>query len=175
MNRWVTFRLKVVSLITNYDNSWPTLPNCNRFRWYEQRILFLQSVYYWNVLVNWFGLAELFQRFWYKSSQKISTGLARHHIERFSASDTAASTKKNTKKIGIAMALLKQWLICIQIFASHVNGQSDRSNAREIQALCNSKKNTKRDFYLDVYTILKSDDHHFNIIYLSMSTVRTTR
>ena len=35
MNRWVSFRLNVVSLITNNDNSWPIFPNCNRFRWYE--------------------------------------------------------------------------------------------------------------------------------------------
>ena len=35
MSRWVSFRLNVVSLITNNDNSWPTFPNCNRFLWYE--------------------------------------------------------------------------------------------------------------------------------------------
>ena len=40
-----------------------------------------------------FSLAELFQRFWNKISQKISTRLARHHIQRFSASDAAASTQ----------------------------------------------------------------------------------
>ena len=44
-------------------------------------------------LVNRFRLAELFQRFWNKMSQKISIGLARHHIQRFSASDAAASTQ----------------------------------------------------------------------------------
>ena len=36
------------------------------------------------------SLAYLFQRFWNKISQKISTRLARHHIQRYSASDAAA-------------------------------------------------------------------------------------
>ena len=67
-----------------------------------------------------FSLAELFQKFWNKIAQKISTRLGRHHEQRFSASDAAASTQSNfcTSWIGIALALLKQWLICIQIFGS---------------------------------------------------------
>ena len=52
LNCWVSFRLKVVSLITNNDNSRPKFLNCNRFRWYEQRILFLRPGYYWNVVVK---------------------------------------------------------------------------------------------------------------------------
>ena len=35
MDGWIIFRLKVVSLITNNDNSWSTFPVCNRFRRHE--------------------------------------------------------------------------------------------------------------------------------------------
>ena len=75
-------------------------------------------------LVNLLSLAELFQKFWNKIAQKISTRLARHHKQRFSASDAAASTQSKfcTSWIGIALALLKQWLICIQIFGSLSSG-----------------------------------------------------
>ena len=64
-------------------------------------------------------LAELFQTIRNKNSQNISTGLARHHLQRFSASDAAASTQCNAYAswIGITLALLKQCLICIQIFS----------------------------------------------------------
>ena len=41
-------------------------------------------------LVKIFSLAELF-----KIAQKISTRLARHHKQRFTASDAAASTQSN--------------------------------------------------------------------------------
>ena len=44
IDRWIIFRLKSVSLLTNNDNSWPTFPICNRFRWNEYKILFIQ----WN-------------------------------------------------------------------------------------------------------------------------------
>ena len=46
-------------------------------------------------LVNCFSLAELFQILWNKNFQKIPTRLVRHHIQRFSASDAAASTQSN--------------------------------------------------------------------------------
>ena len=51
---------------------------------------------------------------------KISTDLARHHLQRFLASDAAASTQCNScaSWIGITLALLKQCLIWIQIFVS---------------------------------------------------------
>ena len=47
-------------------------------------------------------------------------GLAKHHLQRFSASDAAALTqcKFYASWIGIALAPLKQYLICIQIFGS---------------------------------------------------------
>ena len=35
MDRWIIFRLNVVSLITNNDNSWSMFPVCNRFRRHE--------------------------------------------------------------------------------------------------------------------------------------------
>ena len=35
MDRWIIICLKVVSLLTNNDNSWSTYPICNRFRWHE--------------------------------------------------------------------------------------------------------------------------------------------
>ena len=44
-------------------------------------------------LVNCFSLPELFQRFLNKISQKISTGLAKHQIQRYSASEAAESTQ----------------------------------------------------------------------------------
>ena len=74
--------------------------------------------------VDIFSLAELFQQFWNKIAKKISIRLARHHKQKFSASDAAASTQSNfcTSWIGIASALLKQWLICIQIFGSLSSG-----------------------------------------------------
>ena len=55
-----------------------------------------------------------------QNSQKISTVLARHHLQIFWASDAAASTQCNfcASWIGIALAILKQCLICIQIFGS---------------------------------------------------------
>ena len=40
-------------------------------------------------------LEESFQTIRNNKFQKISTGLARHHLQRFSASDTAASTQRN--------------------------------------------------------------------------------
>ena len=57
---------------------------------------------------------------WNKNSQKISTGLARHHLQRFPSSDAVASTQCSfyASWIGVALALLKQYLICIQIFGS---------------------------------------------------------
>ena len=75
-------------------------------------------------LVNCFSLAELFQRCLNKNFQKISTRIARHHIQRYSASDAAVSTQSNfcTSWIGIALALLKQWLICIQNLGSPSSG-----------------------------------------------------
>ena len=75
-------------------------------------------------LVNCFSLAELFQRFLNKNSQKISTRIARHHLQKYSASDAAASTQSNfcTFWIGIALALPKQWLSCIQNFGSLSSG-----------------------------------------------------
>ena len=42
MDRWIIFRLKVVSLITNDDNSWLTFPVCKRFRCHEWKFLFLR-------------------------------------------------------------------------------------------------------------------------------------
>ena len=42
MDRWIIFCLKVVSLITNNDNSWSLFPVCNRFRWHEWKIPFLR-------------------------------------------------------------------------------------------------------------------------------------
>ena len=118
MNRWVSFRLKVVSFITNNNNSWPTFPNCNRFRWYELRCFSTVFLLLKRCKVNCFSLVELLQRVWNKISQKISTRPTRHHILRFSASDAAASTQSNfcTSWIGIALALLKQCLMYIQIF-----------------------------------------------------------
>ena len=64
--------------------------------------------------------AESFQRIRNNNSQKISTGLARYHLQRFSASDAAASIQCNfyASYIGIALALLKQCLIYIQNFGS---------------------------------------------------------
>ena len=69
-------------------------------------------------LVNCFSLAELFQRFLSRNSHKIFTRLARHHIPRFSASDATASTQSNfsTSGIDIALALVKHYFMCIQIF-----------------------------------------------------------
>ena len=40
-------------------------------------------------------LAESYRRFWNKNSQKISTKLAMHHLQRFPATDAAASTHIN--------------------------------------------------------------------------------
>ena len=120
MNRWVSFRLKVVSSITNNDYKLLTnIPELQQILmvWINNSFstvcLLLKRC-----LVNCFSLAELFQRFWDKISQKISTRLDRHHMQRFSASDAAASTRSNfcTFRIGIVSALLKQWLTCIQIF-----------------------------------------------------------
>ena len=31
MNRWIVFRIKIVSLITHNDNAWPTFPIRNKF------------------------------------------------------------------------------------------------------------------------------------------------
>ena len=75
-------------------------------------------------LVNCFSLAELFQRFWSRNSQTIFTRLVRHHIQRFSASGAAALTQSNfcTSWIGIALALVKQCFMCIQIFGSLSSG-----------------------------------------------------
>ena len=75
-------------------------------------------------LVNFFSLADLFKKIWNKIAHKISTRLARHHVQRFSASDAAASTQRNfcTSWTGIALSLLKQWLIWIQIFGSLSSG-----------------------------------------------------
>ena len=42
MDRWIIFRLKIVSLFTNNDKSWSTFPICNRFLWNEYKILFLR-------------------------------------------------------------------------------------------------------------------------------------
>ena len=43
-----------------------------------------------------------------------------HPLQRFSASDAAAPTQRNfcASWIGIALALLQQCLVCIQIFGS---------------------------------------------------------
>ena len=118
MNRWVSFRLQVVSFITNNDNVWPIFPNCNRFRLYELRMFFYGLFLLKRCLANCFSLVELFQRFWNNISRKISTRLARHHIQRFSASGAAVSTYSNfcTYWICIALILLKQCLTYIQIF-----------------------------------------------------------
>ena len=69
-------------------------------------------------------MQSCFQRFLNENSQKISTRIVRHHIQRYSASDAAASTQIffYTSWIGIALALLKQWLICIQNFGSLSSG-----------------------------------------------------
>ena len=100
INRWIIFRLKVVSFITNNDNSWPTFlawcprpsevqlrkasgtrlqtfPACNRFRWHELKLSF--CTLYWLLercllLLNCFSIAGLFQRCWNKISQKYSQG-----------------------------------------------------------------------------------------------------
>ena len=50
--------------------------------------------------------------------------LARHHIQRFSASDAAASTQSNfcTSLSGIALALPKQCWIFTQIFGLPSSG-----------------------------------------------------
>ena len=90
-------------------------------------------------LVNFFSLAELFQKIWNKISHKISTRLARHHKQRFSASDAAASTQSNfcTSWIDIALSLLKQWLICIQIFGSLSSGINKKgSNYWAVSSIC---------------------------------------
>ena len=65
-------------------------------------------------------LAESFKIFWNKNSQTISTRLARHHLQRFSASAPAASTlcMFSVSWIAITLALFQQCLICIQIFGS---------------------------------------------------------
>ena len=65
-------------------------------------------------------LQRRFKELGTKILKKISTGLARHHLQIFSASDAAASTQCNlcASWIGIALALLIQCLICIQIFGS---------------------------------------------------------
>ena len=75
-------------------------------------------------LVKCFRIAEQFQRCWNKISQKIFKRLARHHIQRFSASDAAASTQRNfcTSWIGIVLAPAKRCFICIQIFGSLSSG-----------------------------------------------------
>ena len=64
--------------------------------------------------------AESLWIFLNKNSQTISTKLARHHLQRFSASDAAASTQCMfcVSWIAIALALFKKCLICIQIFGS---------------------------------------------------------
>ena len=120
IDRWIIFRLKVVSLITNNDNSWSTFPIYNRFRGHEQKNLSTTEWLNKTCLAYCTRLAESFKRIRNKNSQKISTGLARHHLQRFSTSDAAVSTQCNFYAfwIGIALALLKQCLICIQIFSS---------------------------------------------------------
>ena len=98
-----------------------TFPVCKRFRCHEWKFLFLRLN---DSLKTSFAYckhpAESFQRIRNKNYQKISTGLASHHLQRFPASDSAASTQCNfyASWIGIVLALLKQCLICIQIFGS---------------------------------------------------------
>ena len=74
-------------------------------------------------LMNCYSLAGLFKRFWNKISQKILKMQARHHIQRFSASEATASTQSNfCTSIAIALALPKQCWICIQIFGLSSSG-----------------------------------------------------
>ena len=64
-----------------------------------------------------FSIAELFPRCWNKNSQQIFTRLARHHIQRLSESDAVATQSYFcTSWICIVLALVKQCIICIQIF-----------------------------------------------------------
>ena len=42
MDRWIIFRLKIISVLTNNDSSWSTFPIGHRFRWHEYNILFLR-------------------------------------------------------------------------------------------------------------------------------------
>ena len=58
-------------------------------------------------------LAESFQRFRNENAQEIYTRVARHHLQRFSVSDAAASTqcKLCASGIVIAFVLFKQCLI----------------------------------------------------------------
>ena len=110
MDRWIIFRLMIVSLLTNNDNSWSTFPIYDRFLWHEYTI---QSTVEWvnkTCVAYCTRLAESFWRIRNNNSQKISTGLARHHLQRFSASDASSSTQCSSwaSWIGIALALLKQ-------------------------------------------------------------------
>ena len=121
MDRWIIFRLQVVILITNNDNSWSTFPICNSFRWTRIKNTFSTDDWLNKTCVAYCKrLAESFKIFWNKNFQTISTRLARHHLQRFSASDAAASTQCMfcVSWIAIALTLFEQCLICIQIFGS---------------------------------------------------------
>ena len=89
--------------MTRIKNSFSTFDWLNKLLWHIVNIL--QS------RLKYFGKNIL---------KTISTRLARHHLQRFSASDAAASSQCMfcVSWIAIALALFKQCLICIQIFGS---------------------------------------------------------
>ena len=73
-----------------------------------------------------------FQRSWDKISQNISTRLARHHIQRFSESDAAATTQNNFCAFWIGIA--KHCLMCIQIFGLLSSGVNIKAASIEQEA-----------------------------------------
>ena len=137
INRCVSFRLKVVSLINNNDSSSPTFPN-----WHQISMIWIKNSFSTvclllkRCLVNCFSLAELFQRFWSKISQKnIHKASPASHTKIFSIRCGCSYTKHFcTSWIVIALAILKPWLICIQISGSFSSGINIKATNVEHEA-----------------------------------------
>ena len=50
MDRWIIFRIKVVSFITNKDNSWLTFPSATDFNDMNKEFFSYSGLTVWNVI-----------------------------------------------------------------------------------------------------------------------------